>query len=483
MERGTKKMPRVERIITSDSIDINARYNDRMTALINACETLNAHAVEKLLLCENIDVNMEDKNGNTAFAIACIRGRVDIVEVLLKAPRIDANRQNLKGQTGFMIACRYNCEKIVKLLLKYEFVDFTLIDDNGNNAFMLACYGNHCKIMSLLLDLDCYDVNTQNNKGKTALMLIDTSDSMYEIVKMLLKRPDVDVNIKDHKGCTMFTKWFRNWLPPIGYIELMLERNDVEHDGKSYFDDNIFYNELFAPFKLILMIKNTKIPLNWDNGSVLHSLLDYPSLVQKSKMKIVKAILDRPDFDINTKRDNKSAFSRACCHVPSVAMLMLERKDLVVHTGETPSPLYECAKRKQTKLLEAIIERKKVNFSKYPKILKQLCERSNHYYSVDLDIVRILLTNGAVPTEPCFKRLPERKVFENWPSYLPEWTRFSAWRYPEIFNCKACAWLLCCKRVKPKLSKDMQYMILEYTARNWRKTKYKYKSVMVEIKD
>lgn len=53
-------------------------------------------------------------------------------------------------------------------------------------------------------------------------------------------------------------------------------------------------------------------------------------------------------------------------------------------------------------------------------------------------------------------------------TYLPRWNRFTtATRYDKEFSDIAITWLLCCKRIKV-ISKDIQYLIIEYIAEAWK---------------
>lgn len=78
---------------------------------------------------------------------------------------------------------------------------------------------------------------------------------------------------------------------------------------------------------------------------------------------------------------------------------------------------------------------------------------------------RLLMSRGAVPGEELLKR----PFFANWKSHLPVFKRHAPTNryFPSEIRRRGTVFLLCCRRYKI-ISKDMQYLILEYIFNKWK---------------
>jgi hypothetical protein len=90
------------------------------------------------------------------------------------------------------------------------------------------------------------------------------------------------------------------------------------------------------------------------------------------------------------------------------------------------------------------------------------------------EILKLLIFHGAGICDTLDLENPHsetQRVLYNWTMYLPRWNRFVTHKYyPGEFTKVALHWLLCCKRLKV-FCKDLQYLILEYIAENWKEKK------------
>lgn len=238
----TNALTVVNLLLDHPEIDINVKKNNGWSALSWACLHGNRYIVERLLQCDNIDVNCVDNNGNTLLLLIDWYNGVhemvtrledniiDITKMFLRHPNFDfnsLNTQNNIGETFLMQACRLGHASLVQLLLKKD-IDVNLQDELGNTCLMWACcktkyfrdvkLDNRIKIIRLLLKRDDININIVNSENKAAFMIaacmagynIDRAysnnqvidEGYFDIVNVFINRLDIDHDIQDDNGDT-----------------------------------------------------------------------------------------------------------------------------------------------------------------------------------------------------------------------------------------------------------------------------------------
>lgn len=136
--------------------------------LFTAIENENMKMVEYLLSIDSTDPNQKDEEtGQTALHLAVDLDNPEIVKQLLLHPLTNPNTFNTNGFSPFHLAVDKQDEECVKLFLSSnKFVDINL--------------------------------QTRSYKRETVLHLTETE----EILRLLLRRSDLDVNIQDDQGQT-----------------------------------------------------------------------------------------------------------------------------------------------------------------------------------------------------------------------------------------------------------------------------------------
>eukprot|EP00559_Dactyliosolen_fragilissimus_P007848 CAMPEP_0184863496 /NCGR_PEP_ID=MMETSP0580-20130426/11298_1 /TAXON_ID=1118495 /ORGANISM="Dactyliosolen fragilissimus" /LENGTH=920 /DNA_ID=CAMNT_0027361861 /DNA_START=180 /DNA_END=2942 /DNA_ORIENTATION=+ len=176
---GNKKL--VQTLLKDESIDVNARDWDEMTALIAAASGGNVDVV-KLLLKEGSDVNAQDKDGITALMEASIMGYPKIVDILIDAgAEVDA-KSNAEI-TALWLASGGNKLDVMKILLK-KHADATITRVDGTTALMTSSVSGHVEATQLLLDNGA-DPKAVDKDGLTALMNAAENGSAA-VIKILM---------------------------------------------------------------------------------------------------------------------------------------------------------------------------------------------------------------------------------------------------------------------------------------------------------
>ncbi|KAF4339903.1 ankyrin unc44 [Fusarium beomiforme] len=156
-------------LLINAGADINVHtVTSKATPLIISSDWGHEPIVQKLLTKDNINYNAKNKEGLTALHMACLNKYPKIVEALVEnAPGIDLYTINNDEQTPLHVATQQESEEIVRLLItKMDEVDQQ--DEHGQTALHLASETGMVGITDMLLNKDC-DAKLRDNRGRTAL--------------------------------------------------------------------------------------------------------------------------------------------------------------------------------------------------------------------------------------------------------------------------------------------------------------------------
>ena len=136
-------------LLGQQSLDLNARGWNGMTALITYVWRDRKDAVQKLL-DRGADVNLQDVDGDTAVHGAAQSGNVEILEMLL-VKGANPNAKNKVGGTPLMWAAVFGHEEAARTLLDRG-ADATQRDEDGVTAAVWATRNKQDQIARLLHD-------------------------------------------------------------------------------------------------------------------------------------------------------------------------------------------------------------------------------------------------------------------------------------------------------------------------------------------
>jgi E3 ubiquitin-protein ligase mind-bomb len=198
------KMVLIEKILARmNSESVNTQDERGWTALHDAIRNQSEIAVKELLKRDDVDVNLKNNNNVIALHYACFWKNMPIelfTKILEKSA--DVNAQGENGDTALHWAIRQENRTAVEELLKCKDVDVNLKNNDDRTALHSACAWKNIPIdLFRVIIGKLADINAQEEDGWTALH--DAIDNQSEIaVKELLKRDDVDVNLKDNNNVT-----------------------------------------------------------------------------------------------------------------------------------------------------------------------------------------------------------------------------------------------------------------------------------------
>lgn len=181
----SKKFDTVKLLIEKKA-DLNVRNGYGDTLLIYA-SSINQAEIAKLLLDNKCDYNIVNNNKENALYQACRRGNKEIIKLLLACPKIDIDTPN---DNGFSMLYHTTCIEIDK-----EITEMLLaaganpnVQNSGSmhdyTPLMGACSKGSTSIVKLLLKNPKIDLNVKDKTNRTALQIAE-HDNHKDIVELL----------------------------------------------------------------------------------------------------------------------------------------------------------------------------------------------------------------------------------------------------------------------------------------------------------
>ncbi|ATE59914.1 ankyrin repeat domain-containing protein [Thauera sinica] len=147
------------------------------------------------LLGKGIDPDTVDAQGNTLLILAAREGQLATVEALLKY-RASVGTRNLAGDSALMLAVLAGHEQVADVLMKAG----APINQDGWTPLHYAAFEGRLVLLDKLLAAGA-EANAAAPNKSTALMLA-ARNGHIDVVRRLLKRPDVDLDMVNDAGLT-----------------------------------------------------------------------------------------------------------------------------------------------------------------------------------------------------------------------------------------------------------------------------------------
>jgi E3 ubiquitin-protein ligase mind-bomb len=157
----------------------------------------------RVILEKSTDVNAQEKDGWTALEVA-IRSESEIaVKEMLKRKDVDVNLKNKYNHTALHYAFLWKNMPIelFKIILE-KLTDINAQDENGNTALHWAIGQENRTAVEELLKRDDVNVNLKNNQNLTALHVASVwVDIPIDLFRVILEK-STDVNAQEEDGNT-----------------------------------------------------------------------------------------------------------------------------------------------------------------------------------------------------------------------------------------------------------------------------------------
>ncbi|ARF08349.1 ankyrin repeat protein [Catovirus CTV1] len=226
----------VKRLLLKNEIDVN-NINGEYCPLIEATKNNNIDLVKILLSYEDINVNFRGLY-QPPLLIASVLNLLEIAELLLKHKLININQSVNLNTNALHLACMENNWNMVKILLKYG-ADCNYNSHNNQTPLILACIRNSYESVKILLEQQNIEVNAKDFYGLSAIHYLCTSNNKksLRILGLLLNHYDIKINIKDKLDNTPLILLCSQHRHPdnlnIEKAKMLLSRPDIEINAKT----------------------------------------------------------------------------------------------------------------------------------------------------------------------------------------------------------------------------------------------------------
>jgi ankyrin repeat protein len=132
------------------------------------------------------------------FISACASGDTKVIIDFLERG-IDPNYQSKYGQTGLWMACSHEQLAVVQILLECPGININLKNLSGNTPLLKCKFqSSHIKIIRMLLARSELDINVVNDRGEYPLLLASggSPDGDVMVMKLLLEDPRLDTTVR-----------------------------------------------------------------------------------------------------------------------------------------------------------------------------------------------------------------------------------------------------------------------------------------------
>ncbi|KAI5782441.1 ankyrin repeat-containing domain protein [Pyronema domesticum] len=204
---GSEVLPKI--LLEKGHVNVNFKAGlDSSTPLCTAATEGHLGAVN-LLLDDGAEADLDRDDGCTPLYDAVVGDHLEMVKLLLERGA-DVNLKVGYGNRATLLAARFGRTEVLKVLLERDDVEIDSKNKDGWTPLSFAVYNARKDITERLLEKGA-DVNTQDRWGQTPLMRSfsdftgigctpDEYDPAFEIMKLLLAQPNIDVNLKDEDG-------------------------------------------------------------------------------------------------------------------------------------------------------------------------------------------------------------------------------------------------------------------------------------------
>ncbi len=297
-------------LLAHPGIAFNDKGRKGVTALL--CATKNNHntTVELLVGKQGIDINAQDNEGDTALIVASEKGRKGIVRMLLNMPHIALNVKNKRGFTALHRSICSQNREITKMLLEAPGIDIE-VPAPGQNALMFAISYHATDMAKMLLGRPNFAGNVQE------ALIAAVKRRHYELVNILLDRPDVTINYQNQEGRQLMKIAIENDCRSI--VERFLSRPGISiHDFATVIIEAARYDN--EPI-LEMVLAKPGVDVNVPNENQETALIVASQIPWLSRC--YAKLLERPEININAQgRDNETALIAAAGNRLHTQMLL-----------------------------------------------------------------------------------------------------------------------------------------------------------------
>ncbi|KAN0069067.1 Ankyrin repeat-containing domain protein [Elaphomyces granulatus] len=404
---GDRNMHLVKLLLEVNGMDVTANIIDPYNSALHlACQRGDTSIVKLLLAKDSIDINLCNKNGDTPLMQAAECRSVPVMESLLARNDLDPNIRSFSGYHVVYPSLSLGYT-IVKSLLDHPKTDR---DPNlvvgsifRETGLMRACEIGDPDIVKLYLDRKGIDLNRRDHRGCTAL---DKAIASYyitrgrlEVIKLLLGQDNIDLNHRDntitlgrtplHRACI-----YGNLLA----VDLLLKKKDIIDPNAR---DNSGATPLtYACFGQCRQQQHLGSPLP---GCYRHAL--NIAVGDGNVLHLVKLLLEVNGIDVNGVGilpwpipDKNPLFLAVNEGHGAIVKLLLDVVDIdpnIIDPYSANSALHLACQRGDTTIINLLLAKDSIDINLCDEIGDTPLMRAARYKS-DMDIVKLYLDRDGI---------------------------------------------------------------------------------------
>ena len=190
-------------LLAQPEIEVNIVTNGITALMAACCDLVHPDIVRRLVQAPGVDLNWQDNELGLTAAHSASETSNGCVEVLARVPGVDWNKKNSACETPLFWALRWGNPGSVRTILAIPGVDYRVRANDGRTlAHAAVCrFGASVEFVELLLGVEEVEWNDKDVEGDTPLMKA-LKRSKFDVAKVLLQCPRVDVTIADNEGRT-----------------------------------------------------------------------------------------------------------------------------------------------------------------------------------------------------------------------------------------------------------------------------------------
>ena len=380
------------RLLIDAGADINISDNNQWTALHTAAYFGYNDIVDALIKRPDVNLNVRNEDGDTPLHSAAWSGREQSARLLIDAGA-DINISDNQQWTALHIAAHFGHSSIVGELIKAPHLNLNVRNENGNTPLNLAVYNGRAASARLLIDAGA-DINIPDKYQQTALHMA-ACNGYNDIVDALIKRPDMNLNVRNENGDTPLNVAADNGRA--ASARLLIDAGADINIPDKYQQTALHmaacngYNDIVdalikrPDMNLNVRNENGDTPLNVaaDNGRAASARLlidagadiNIPDKYQQTALHmaacngyndIVDALIKRPDVNLNVRNENDNTPLHLAVYngrAASARLLIDAGANINIPDNKQQTALHMAACNGYNDIVDALIKRPDVNLN------------------------------------------------------------------------------------------------------------------------
>lgn len=290
------------------------------------------------LLSEGSDPNLLDSMGTTALIYACTKGHLTVVKTLLDAGA-RADTVDNRGSTALHKAVKDEYLQITQRLTQEMDIAINAFFTSFNNytALTIACWCGNVEIVRALLSRSDIDVNLEFPTSSWNPLHMSADENQIECVEALLQHPSINKDYRDDEGNSAVHYAARSG--SIGCLKALLGAGADPNLPDCKGGRPIHRAIDCCQFDTVKLLLQNNVECNYKD--VLGRTLVHAASIN-GHSHILRLLLEsRSDVDVNTRADNGETALHDAARLGALGIVRVliefgARTDIESNSGKTP---------------------------------------------------------------------------------------------------------------------------------------------------